>query len=177
MKDTLLAIRRLGALFGMVFFMSLVACAGVVPTQTYTVMADSRTDDQNAYFLDYRYFHGSTILVEAPDYQVSRGDELVGTSIYGPMAIGTSLYAKWIDKSSGKIYEDTANLVGKLKGDINGKRIYFMIRGSQMYVYLISHETRSEGTSLIGPKYLDNHYITQLYPDGSGKQMAKEVKK
>jgi len=56
------------------------------------------------------------------------------------MLPGDSLYVKWRIKSTSEVYDDTVDLKSRLPEDIANNRIHFIIKGSQLYVYLITPE-------------------------------------
>jgi hypothetical protein len=88
------------------------------------------------------------------------------TGVYGPMRQGDSLYVKWRLKASGKTYEDTVDLRHRLPRDITKHEIYFMIKGLQLYVYLIPPESkkRPAGTAPNGPRKYRDLDVRTIYP-------------
>lgn len=97
------------------------------------------------------------------------------------MLRGDFLYVKWRLKQTGEVYEDTVDLKSRLPADITDHRIHFVIRGPQLYVYLISPErlnpnpcpsqealrklakTEAPGDRIF--RMYCNLKITTLYPD------------
>jgi len=83
----------------------------------------------------------------------------------GPIQRGDFLYVKWREKSTGSIYEDTVDLRQRLPADIKDHRIHFMIRGPQLYVFLISPQRRPTGTKPTGPEVYSRYSTVLIYPD------------
>jgi hypothetical protein len=74
---------------------------------------------------------------------------------------------KWRLKTTGVVYEDTADLRKQLSGDITGHRIYFVIKGPQLFVYLVPPESKklSAGAPPNGPKMYRDLDVKTIYPD------------
>lgn len=81
------------------------------------------------------------------------------------MLRGDSLYVKWRVKSSGRVYEDTVDLRNRLPRDIKDHRIYFVIKGEQLYVYLISPQRRPSDVPPNGPGMYRHRIVKTIYPD------------
>ncbi len=81
------------------------------------------------------------------------------------MLRGDVLYVKWRNKASGQIYEDTVDLRRRLPANITDQRIHFMVKGPQLYVYLISARPRPPNTTADGPRMYRDLESTLIYPD------------
>lgn len=126
---------------------------------------NTRYDDQDAEVLDYRYGM-SKLPVKAPEQAVREGKPLLSTNVHGPMLRGDLLYVKWRNKSSGQIYEDTVDLRQRLPANIIDHRIHFIIKGAQLYVYLISMKERHPpDIPSTGPEMYDHLKVIEIYPD------------
>jgi len=101
---------------------------------------DAVRDSPDAQILDYRYGDSQLPGARASKSEIRREVVRQGTNINGPMRRGDSLYVKWRIKSTGQIYEDTVDLKSRLPRDITHDRIHFIVKGSQLYVYLITSE-------------------------------------
>ena len=122
-------------------------------------------DGQDAEVLDYRYGE-SKLPVRAPEAAVREGKPLMSTYVSGPMRRGESLYVKWRNKNTGEIYEDTVDLRERLPEEIAGHKIHFMIKGAQLYVYLISlRERRVPEAPAEGPRMYRSFKTLIIYPD------------
>lgn len=108
------------------------ACAIAAETVDHAFSFDARRDSPDIEVLDYRYG------VRKPGYWMySSGQKMPqNDNINGWFPRGDSLYVKWRIRSSGEIFEDTVDLRSRLPADITGQRIHFVIKGSQLYVYL-----------------------------------------
>jgi hypothetical protein len=138
------------------------AAAGDVVDHAFSF--NTRYDNQDAAVLDYRYGE-SSLPVRAPEQAVREGKALMSTNVNGPMLRGDSLYVKWRNERTGQVYEDTVDLRQRLPAEIAGCRIHFIIRGSQLYVYLISPEPAAQNTQAIGPRMYRDLKSTLIYPD------------
>jgi hypothetical protein len=117
--------------------------------------------------LDYSYGFPNCPIVENPDYLRGQNKSLQATSIYGPMLTGGKLNVKWRIKSTGKEYEDTVDLGSRLPRDIEKNYLTFMIKNSQLYIYLVTREFREKDAPQDdGPKAYTNWRKTlTIYPD------------
>jgi hypothetical protein len=57
---------------------------------------------------------------------------------------GDYLYFKWRVLATGGVFEDRVDLSKRLPQDMNNRRLYIAIFGSQLYVYLFPPETTKE---------------------------------
>jgi hypothetical protein len=89
--------------------------------------------------------------------------------VYGPMPQGETLYVKWQIKATGDVYEDTVDLRNRLPPNISEHRIYFMIKGPRLYVYLVPPESRKlpSGSLPNGPRIYRDLDVKTIYPDPS----------
>lgn len=81
------------------------------------------------------------------------------------MRPGNDLYVKWRLRNTGEVFEETVDLKSRLPADMKGCRIYFMVRGSQLYVYLITPERRAKSEPPNGPDKWSYLRTLTLYPD------------
>ncbi|MDD5056746.1 MAG: hypothetical protein PHQ60_02660 [Sideroxydans sp.] len=114
--------------------------------------------------LDYRY-GDSKLPVRAPEWIVKEGRPLYFNAVAGPMLVGDYLYVKWRIKETGQVYEDTVDLRHRLPFFLRDKTVYFDIKGSQLYVYVISPERRPDNMPPNGPKMYDYRKVITIYPD------------
>jgi hypothetical protein len=157
-------VRHVFEAFIAVAVLSLVGCATEPNVVDHAFSFDTRYDGQDAEVLDYRY-GASKLPVRAPEAAVSEGKPLYQTNVHGPMLRGDSLYVKWRDKATGKVYEDTVDLRHRLPANMTDKRIHFMTKGSQLYVYLISSRPRPANNTVGGPRMYRDLETTLIYPD------------
>lgn len=121
-----------------VMLYALTACATGLTYHSFDF--DARRDSPDVEVLDYQYGNSKQPGVRNPDYLRNGGRSLQSAGIYGEMLRGDFLYVKWRLKKTGEVYEDTVDLKSRLPADITDHRIHFVIRGPQLYVYLISPE-------------------------------------
>lgn len=117
---------------------ALAACAAGPRVVDHAFRFDARWDSPDAEVLDFRYGDSKLPGVRPPEWALKEGSIGQATGVNGPMLIGDSLYVKWRIKSTGEVYQDTVNLRSRLPADIKDHTIYFIIKGAQLYVYLIS---------------------------------------
>ncbi|WP_143751344.1 hypothetical protein [Collimonas sp. PA-H2] len=116
---------------------ALVACAIEPRVVDHSFAFDAIRDSPEIEVLDYRYGDSKLEGAKNPDWVRAEGRSLQMANTNGPMRIGDSLYVKWRLKSTGEIYQDTVDLRRRLPSDMKDQRIYFIVKGSQLYVYLI----------------------------------------
>jgi len=81
------------------------------------------------------------------------------------MLRGDFLYVKWRNKGTGQVYEDNVDLRQRLPANIVDHRIHFIIKGSKLYVYLISmKERRTSDVTPTGPEMYDHLKNIRIYP-------------
>lgn len=129
---------------------------------------DMRRDDQDAVVLEYRYGNSS-------DWIGPKADEIKDDRIFGFEATGgyftrpEFLYVKWRNRTTGQVFEDKADLRKQLPRNFDGQEVYFMIRGAQLYVYLISQEPRPAGMAPNGPRATWDKKTLTIYPDAPAR--------
>lgn len=113
----------------------LLSCSSdsVKPSNKHTFSFDAQTESPDAIVLDYHYgnstTHGAAKYASLP----SNVGKIKGTKLEGDM-----LYIKWRLKSTNATYEDLVDLHKRLPTDITGYKVHAVIKGAQLYVYLIS---------------------------------------
>lgn len=174
--------RSLKCLFASLMLFGLTACAtgGIMDKDVYQAHSfsfDVRQDMPDVEVLDYQYSNSRHNGVRATPERVptqGTGEGFWGEGIYGNLLRGDFLYVKWRVKKPGTppwapeylgTYEDRVDLRSRLPADITGLKIHFIIRGQQLYVYLIwpydeKHEYPSNEKSLF-----DRVKYIQIYPD------------
>jgi hypothetical protein len=138
---------------------ALVACTSGPKVIDHAFSFDLFSDSPDAELLAYRY-GDSNLPVNSMG---ERSTAPQRTNVHGPMRQGDSLYAKWRIKASGKIYEDTVDLRNRLPRDITNHRIYLMIKGPQLYVYLIPPTKRADGSTT--PRMYPGKDAKVIYPN------------
>lgn len=143
----------------------LTSCATHSQVVNHAFEFDCRYDgQQDIEVLDYRYGN-SKLPLRPAEWEIQQGKTFCFEGVHGPMQRGDFLYVKWRIKSTGSTYEDTVDLRQRLPEDINGDRITFIIKGAQLYVYLVTPQKRSKNEAPNGPEMYDDLKTITLYPD------------
>ena len=136
----------------------------------HTFSFDTRLDSPEVEVLDYQYSNSRHAGVRPPRESVAIGATFADVGIFGSILRGDFLYVKWRilrPGASGYLgpYEDTVDLKSRLPADITNLTIHFVIRGPQLYVYLIwPYDPKHEYP--VGPlKEFGKVKQVQIYPD------------
>lgn len=129
--------------FGMLFLCVLGACSTGPRVVNHSFGFDKFADSPDIHILDYHY--GTYAMTRAPSWRVVGGNPQQQMSVIGGMPVGDILYVQWRINKTGEILEDTVDLKSRLPYDIEGKKIYFVIKEKQLNVYLITKEKRPAG--------------------------------
>ena len=122
-------------------------------------------DSPDVELLDYRYGTSTQHGTFPPAWTLQSGSiaQNVGTS--GDMIIGDFLYVKWRIKKTGEIFKDTVDLRNRLPRNIYDNTVYFVIRGPQLYVYLITPERSLPGAPSHDLRMYKSRVVRTLYPN------------
>jgi hypothetical protein len=143
------------------------SCASEPRVVDHAFDFDAFGDNWDADLMDYRY--GSSAMTRTPQWQKDTNRVKQGGGVNGEIPRGDDLYVKWRLKATGEVIEDTVDLRDKLPRDIKGHTIRFVIRGRQLYVYLISPERRPADWPPIGPAVYQYRKVFTVYPVTSTK--------
>ena len=144
---------------------ALIACTARPKVVTHGFVFDAFLDSPDVEVLAYRYGDSNLPVSWMPgSNEKSRAPQRTG--VYGPMRQGNSLYVKWRLKVTGDVYEDNVDLRGRLPNDITGHRIYFMIKGARLFVYLVPPESKKlpAGARSNGPSIYRDLDVKTIYP-------------
>ena len=158
-------IRRLATTFLFMLVSALVGCASGPRLVNHSFGFDAVADSPDIDVLDYQYGHSQTPGTKMPDWAKSSTGKSGGTSTTGEMPVGQNLYVKWRIKLSGEVFEDSVDLRSRLPKDIAGHRLYFLIKGRQLHVYLISPRLRPSSFPAVGPMKYHYYQAYVIYPD------------
>lgn len=129
---------------------------------------DLRYDHQDAYVLDYKLSSDRYTLVAADKYYVDKGTHLYFQNVIGMVDRPSHLWVKWHDNITDRTYEDTIELKNILPRYLDDTRIYFIIRGAKIYVYLKTKELLPEHISgkrpMVGAEMYSGNVNILLYP-------------
>lgn len=142
-----------------------VGCAFNPSLVDHSFSFDARRDSPDVDVLNYRYGNSKIAAARTQDYELREGRISNSANISGEMLRGDFLYVKWRIKSTGEMFEDTVDLRSRLPVGIKNHRIHFVIKGPQLYVYLISPERRPPGTPPNGPSIYNYLDVKTIYPD------------
>lgn len=160
-----IVIRRL---YLLVLALFATGCASNQGLVHHSFQFDLANDNQDAELLDYRY--GDSLLpVSPPEWAIKEGRAFYFQSVHGVMRRGDSLYAKWRILSSKQICEDTVDLRTRLPQDIKDHTLTLMIRGPQLYIYLVTPNPIPKGESPNGPRVYRDRKVITLYPDPANR--------
>ena len=137
------------------------------------------TESVDIDLMGYRYGSANQFGLRTPQADLDQEKNSAGAAITGQLPVGHDFYAKWRDKTTGRIYEDTVDLKSRLPLSMHKQEIHPIIEGSKLYIYLISYEavrpyfTQSEANQIdtyaknlrqnVLTKFARNKVI-QIYP-------------
>lgn len=132
---------------------------------------DTDEDSPDAEVLDYEYGTSRQEATHANKERVAMGQVFPAENTSGNMPRGDFLSVKWRIKNRMRpseyigYYDDKVDLRKRLPADMTGFRVHFVIKGAQLYVYLISPELKPANEHA-GPvrRYVSRKQI-QIYPD------------
>lgn len=136
---------------------------GCAPTIVQHAFSFNTSDAPGVEILGYRY--GDSRQPGARDVVESGGQVRQSLNIIGEIRRPDSLYVRWLDLTTGKIYEDTVDLARLLPRDIAEHRIHFTVRGPQLFVYLITPQLRSLTDPPVGPRAFQFRKVITLASD------------
>jgi hypothetical protein len=125
---------------------------------------DAGQESPEAEVMDYRYGDSKQPTARNPEYLLRQGKSLQGAGIQGEMLRGDFLYVKWRIKDTGQVYEENVDLRHRLPADIRDHRIHFIIKGPQLYVYLVTPERRPKDAQPNGPRPYQYLKTLTIYP-------------
>lgn len=130
----------------------LTACAGASQVLTnrayHSLSFRPGTESVGIDLLVYRYGSANQFGLRTPSEDAAEGKISSGAAITGLLPVGDDFYAKWRDKNTGQIYEDTVDLKSRLPFSMDRQRLKPIIEGSQLYIYVISYDPVREVMSL-----------------------------
>lgn len=145
---------------------ALTACAAGLVKHSFGF--DVVSDSPGITVLNYQYGNSQ---ISATRADISKERPRAGASVNGEMLRGDFLYVKWRVDSTGKVYEDTVDLKSRLPRDITNHEIYFIVKGTQLTVYLITPERRPPDMAPNGPR--KTQYLKTLtISSSSGREVT-----
>ncbi|MBP7485337.1 MAG: hypothetical protein KBF98_09760 [Rhodoferax sp.] len=124
----------------LVLALVLVACATTGGSAFHSFTFDALRDSKDVEVLQYRYGDDGGFNTRSTQTEIQTSKVTLGTHVAGTMVVGKDLYVKWRIKSTGQVVEDSVDLKSRLPFSIANHELRFIIEGTQLYVYLISHQ-------------------------------------
>ena len=154
-------------LAGFVLTSALSACAiGRSEMVIHSFSFDVVVDSPDSEVLAYRYGDGKTIMTSSDVAIRQFGKAHQATHINGAMPVGDSLYVKWRSKRTGEVFEDTVDLKSRLPKQMLDQRVYFVVQGKTLFVYLTDLNTfRPKHLPIVGPFKTQPYLTVQIYPN------------
>jgi hypothetical protein len=145
-------------------FFAIASCAGGQARPMHSFEFHAATDSPDVEILDYRYGDSQQPGVRASDWDKSSGRVQMGGGVTSAMLRGDFLYVKWRIKGAERIYEDRVDLKNRLPRDITNHRIYFVVKGPELFVYLITPEANPPDWPTHTPPGYTHKKTLVLYP-------------
>jgi hypothetical protein len=152
-------------LTSIVIALLLSACATNIVQHTFQFNAG--LDSPDAEVLDFRYGQSKQPGVRPPEWAYKVNKIPQGAATGGEMLKGDELYVKWRLRSTGQVFEDTVDLRRRFPADIKNHTVYFIIKGPQLYVYLVTPERAPVGSPSDGPRMYRHMKTLTIYPGSS----------
>ena len=122
-------------------------------------------DSPDIEVLDYRYGNSKNPGTHPPDMALEGGQIAQRSATGGYMLVGDFLYVKWRIKGANKIYESNVDLRSRLPRNMFDNTIYFVIKGPQLYVYLVTPKKSPPGAPSNGLRMYGSREVKTIYPD------------
>lgn len=142
----------------------LVACASGPRLVDHAFGFDAVADSPGAEVLDYRYGQSQAPGARMPEWVKKDVEVAGGTHTSGPMPVGDSLYVRWRLRDTGEELQQSVDLRDRLPADMRGHEIYFIVRGRELLVYLISPVRQGSGEVIAGMEKFRQHKVRLIYP-------------
>jgi len=165
-KNIVSAINRYLVLFvTSLMLFALTACATQPKDVLHSFSFGSYSENQDIEVLNFQYGSTNMTGTRPEDWEFKREHIGQGTNVSGAFPVGDFLYVKWRIESTGAVYEDTVDLKSRLPPDMDHQTVYFVIKGSQLYVYLISEKLHAHGAPDCPSRPYHSFKCTTLYPE------------
>lgn len=121
-------------------------------------------DSPDIEVLDFKYGNSKNPGTHPPDWAIESRQIAQRSATGGYMKVGEFLFVKWKIKKTGEIFKDTVDLRNRLPSSLDDCTVYFVIRGPQLFVYLISPEHAPSGTPSNGLRIYGSRKVKTIYP-------------
>ncbi|WP_428507397.1 hypothetical protein [Roseateles sp.] len=148
----------------LVFCFALLAGCSTAPRMVdHSFKFDTVDDSPGFHVLDYRYGTSGTTGTSMPDWVKRTKGYSQSTSTHGGMPLGETLYVKWISLETGRVWEETVSLKGRLPQEMTGRILYFVVGEATLHVYVVERQLRSADEPSIGPQKYNSYKVTAIY--------------
>ncbi|TDK65706.1 hypothetical protein [Sapientia aquatica] len=131
---------------------------------------DMGYDDQHAAVLDFLLMGENAKIAETQTAYVEKGHKWYFEGLGFQYDRPTSLYVKWQDDVSGSIYEKTVDLRPVIPRNLEATDLYFIVHGSEIFVYLKLNKSRAKDKPIIGSSIYEGYENLQLYPNSDSRK-------
>lgn len=133
---------------------SLLACSNLAQSipgktqyATYST-AFSRWDRPTITVIDYQYSSNDKVFERWSPSLKAEGRNSGGGGYYGYRPVVEKLYVKWQLLETGEVFEDTADLRGKLPKSMERKILYFVVWDKQLNIYIADRQKLAKSSCL-----------------------------
>jgi hypothetical protein len=159
-------LKMLSWLYLITFTCVLAACASTNGKLAWHSFGfDAVHDSPDIEILDFKYGNSKNKGTKNPDWVAAKGTSVQGTGTGGEILVGDFLYVKWRIKSTGEVYQDNVDLKSRLPANIEDHTVYFVVKASQLYVYLVTPERRPLNMPPSDLRLYKDRIVKTLYPD------------
>jgi hypothetical protein len=158
-------VKYFSALTASFLFLALTACSTGPKAVFHSFSYGAPGDNHDIEILNYQYGSSKFPATRPANWDLEKGHIGQGGNIGGVFPIGDFLYVKWRIESTGETYEDKVDLKSRLPDDITNQRIHFLIKGPQLYVYLISQQRHAAGETDCPVMTYHGFKCVTLYPE------------
>lgn len=130
----------------------------------HTFEFNAKWESPDIEILNYSYGNSKLHGTSLNDETLRSGMIPQQIGIHGTMPVGRVLYVKWRIKSTGEVLEDKVDLKERLPRDIENHRIHFVVKGRQLYVYLISPKPNPNPWVKPSLSMYSNLKVDEIYP-------------
>jgi hypothetical protein len=134
---------------------------------------DAIWDSPGIEVLDFRYGRSSNLATMARPPGNTDAKVPQSSSIYGPMLRPDRLYVRWRIRAIEQIVEEEVALDRRLPNGINAQRVHFVIKGSQLCVYLVSKELLPREAPPSPLRLYPRHVVATVYPDAPANRACE----
>jgi hypothetical protein len=100
-------------------------------------------ENEGIEILDYQYGNSKVPVTRAEKGSLP-GHIAQGNGVAGELPVGEALYVKWRVTATGKEYQDTVVLKGRLPSDMERKIVHFAVMDTQLSVFVIDGNSSKE---------------------------------